>query len=508
MAITKQRLHLALQYVTLWLGCGIFLCGTVMTEDGKWAVMVSGVVCLWVSNLLYSMLEMKERYIFFFFQAVLFVFLIGRPVIRVLRGAEYIRFTAEADQFALWALFLTLLCMRLGAALASQWQRRRCGKKAKDRQGDQTFQQSMRKSMEWVSLAAYGITALAMYAVALEKVISIDSYLELYTTFQSKLPYAVQTLAAMCRYALCFYLAALPKKREATVVLLTFIGSAVLDLIVGVRNPLILRALLALIYYIFRDTLDEPKKWIGKFEKTCLAIGIPAVIIAMGAFGIARGYEGKMENGLESMKAYLSEDALQGVTDFFYDQGTSYDTLSMTYMVKDDLPNKDGKIYTLGPFYDYIIHGTVGQKLFHSVDLGTRNSEQRAVCGWTLSHSIAYAYDRNEYLAGHGHGGSYLLDVYIDAGYPGIIVFSLLLGGILVAMTYLLKKGCFVRACVLVGLLELFFAPRGEALGWLAFLVYMQFWLIAGCICLAAALCAKSCLHRRKGEPICLKNAD
>lgn len=496
MAITKRNILRILQYVTLCLGCGIFIVGNIITGESRWAVMLlGGVMLLWISNLIFSVQRIKERYIFFVFQLVLFVFLLGRPVIRVFSEGDFAYFTEEANQFALWALFLTLLCMQLGAVLLSKWRERRGTGENQMSQDEPVLRQDGHKLLARIALAAYIITAIAMYTVALEKVIVMDDYLELYTTFRSSLPYAVQTLGAMCKYAVCFYLATLPNKRNATIVLITFVGSAVLDLIVGVRNPLILRALFAVLYYAFRDTLGEGKKWIGKLERYCLIIGIPLVIIAMGMFGTVRDGDGEMA---DDVKEYLSGNMLQGVADFFIGQGTSYDTLLMAYTVKDDLPNKDGKVYTFGSFHDYIVNGTVGQKVFHSRDLGVGNTEERAIYGWNSAHALSYAYDRDNYLAGHGRGTSYILDVYFDAGYPGVIIFSLLLGGVLIAMTYLVKRGCFLRACILIGWLELFFAPRAEALGWMTFIIYIQFWLVAGGIYLAAALYKKgrACLKK------------
>lgn len=498
MTIKKENVLLFLKYIVPLCGAGIFVVGNFLATESRWTVMLFGVVCLWCSNLLYCILDTKNQYIFLLFQIAVFVFLIGRPVILTFRGESFVRYTEEANQFALWALALTLACMRVGSVVFEKLYILR-KQSSLVRQDDKSKREEFRKNLEIIALIAYVITAVAMYAVALEKVFGIENYLELYTTFQSRIPYSIQMLSSMCKYALCFYLAALPKKRRATIAIVIFVGSAVLDLFVGLRNPFVLRVLFALVYFIFRNALGDNDKWIGKFEKRCIAIGIPVVIVAMGVYGTVRGYDGDMSGGYSDLKPYVHEAVFEGITDFFYDQGTSYDTLLMAYCVQDRLPNGEGKIYTLSGFHDYIVNGSIGQRLFNSSDLGSGNSKVKAYNSWNLSHAVAYANDKEEYLAGHGHGGSYLLDVYMDAGYPGIIIFSLLFGGMLTAMTYGLKKGIFLRTCILIGLLELFFAPRAEALGWMNFIIYIQFWLMAGSIYFTTALWTKKHPISEKG---------
>lgn len=39
----------------------------------------------------------------------------------------------------------------------------------------------------------------------------------------------------------------------------------------------------------------------------------------------------------------------------------------------------------------------------------------------SLAHNLAYVYRKDEYLAGNGNGSSYLLEIFADYGYIGVL---------------------------------------------------------------------------------------
>lgn len=86
------------------------------------------------------------------------------------------------------------------------------------------------------------------------------------------------------------------------------------------------------------------------------------------------------------------------------------------------------------------------------------------------------------YLSGRGWGSSYLLENYIDFGYMGVFLLSIILGIILI----FLVRGFFGKKLIsiicLVSMMEIYFIPRAEATGWLTFIITFQFWVcIIGC---------------------------
>ena len=120
------------------------------------------------------------------------------------------------------------------------------------------------------------------------------------------------------------------------------------------------------------------------------------------------------------------------IADLFYKQGVSFRWLALGYGAIPFLPHNGFTNYTFGSFIDYFCNGSIAQKFFGAVSLGSSNSLLKAQYGNNFSHHLSYILLGDEYLAGHGCGSSYLLEVFADYGYLGIVVFSLILGLFLV----------------------------------------------------------------------------
>ena len=87
---------------------------------------------------------------------------------------------------------------------------------------------------------------------------------------------------------------------------------------------------------------------------------------------------------------------------------------------------------TAGGIIVYFVHGTVGQRLFGTSPLPDGNCYTNGRLSDNLAHNLSYTVMQDNYLKGQGLGSSYLLENYIDFGYIGVAVFSLVLGRILI----------------------------------------------------------------------------
>lgn len=463
------------RYSSLIIGLGLFPCGYLM---GSWNVMLSGVLFLFVSNLLYGFNRVSNRVIFLFFHLAFFTFLLSRPTISMFRGDVWWYFDRDAVLYALFSLFLTLIFMRLGACVGDQVLKRYRVSEWKTTIAD-GYQLGFQKNLQMVALLFFVCTISCTLLLGIEKVFFAHQYgyEAIYLSFSSRYPYFVTTLSSMSKYALCLFLATFPPKHLAFWPLAIFFISNIPSLLTGVRNPIVLAAIFIVIYYLFRDILGDRKPWLGRVEKTLLILMIPLAILFLGAYNYIRAGSDSTLNIWETF------------VDFFYKQGTSFDTLCKGYQAIPQLPDVIDKNYTFGPFHEYFFHGSFAQKL-GALNLGTQNSELRAIYGSNLSHSLSYVV-HSGYLSGQGVGSSYLLETFVDWGYGGIIVFSFLFGLGFVLMLLWLRRGILTRSIVLVSLLNLFFIPRAETTGWLLFLVTMQFWITVVFCYLVAGVCTK-----------------
>ena len=107
-----------LNYALIAISFGVFAIGYL---SGNFNVILCGVLCMFVSNMIYSFLNWKSHIIFLILHGTLFTFLLSRPTISMFRGNEWWYFDVDAVCFALNALMLTLVFMRIGAAVAIEY---------------------------------------------------------------------------------------------------------------------------------------------------------------------------------------------------------------------------------------------------------------------------------------------------------------------------------------------------------------------------------------------------
>ena len=493
--ITGKQIVTFLRYALFVTGVAVFAGGTFLTN---WNLMFWGMFLLFLSNLFFGFDKGSIRFIFLFFHLAVFTFLIVRPFMLVVQGKEWVWYSKDATWAALMMVFLSLLAMRFGAIIGEGILARSevTGRAEPDREKSE-YQKAFRESLAIVSLIIFIILIAASFAEGFEKLAFMQdkSYNDYFLSYESSLPGAVLAMASMAKYVMCVFLATLPRKRVAALVLLIYLLDAVPWFIIGVRNPVILRVIFIIIYFIFRDVLKKQanggrpvrRKWIGKLEKTLIIVGTPVLIIVMGVYSKIR-VDREVNSGI-----------LGSIGDFFYAQGTSFDTIRAVHDVIPQLPGGP-KNYTFGPITDYLVHGSIGQRLFGTIDLGNTNSAVKAIYGSNLAHSSMYTTSRDLYLQGWGQGSSYVLENYVDWGFVGVIVFSLILGALLILLFLMMKKdNTLLRTIAFVSLLGLFFSPRAEALDWLTFLVYIQFWVLIIVVYVLAGLCARTYSHKLKG---------
>lgn len=444
--------------------------------NNNYTLIFMGIICLWTNNIIYCFENKTERSVLFLFHITFFIFLLAKPLISIIsmRKTWYIvEKSGEGIDFALISIFTSLLIMFLGICIYKNRKKKglkesrniRFGKNSAD---EYFFREKWIEILQNVSLIIFITTLFFGAMVSYEKLMFMQgrSYLEYYTSYQSSLPAMVYRIAGMSKYALCTFLATFPSKKKSFTPLCLYVLSALPDLYIGLRNPFVLNCMFVLVYYIIRESLNDKEKWLGKFEKICLIVSIPLLIVLMGVYSDIRiGRTVDIDN---IGKAFLK---------FFNEQGVSFDVLLIGFRAIPKLPNRIIRNYTFGGIIDYFIYGTIGQNLFGTVALPDGNNLINALQSNSFAHNMSYVALGEEYLAGRGWGTSYLLEVYTDFGYSGIIIFSILLGIFMVNINKLMKKNVFVRTITLLVLTDIFFMPRGEATASIEFFFNVKFWL-------------------------------
>lgn len=448
-------------------------------KNMKYNDMLFAMTAILVLGMVFAMLNLKKRMILFLFYCTMFLFLASRIIIPAIQGSSWwYNYSVEANCFAVRAIAYSAIALSFGTALLEIsikiFQRENSAKK--DSEGKIAGMVTQEALMKVVRI----ILAVCMACFLIhefDKLLLMQGrpYEDYFSCYVSRMPFVINFPASVMPYFLCAFLALKPSKKESFFWLMLYVISSLPMLKIGVRNPFILNCVFAFVYYVLRDNIRKPeeKKWIGKWEKGLILVSIPVLVLFLGAYNYIRADK---EVGMSPINL---------VTDFAYKQGTTYDTVLQGYVYEDELPMREEQIYTLGPLTDSFFYNSITKHIFDLEDIGEGNSLRKALNGHTFSHAISYVVMGKNYIAGNGRGSSYIIENYLDWGYPGVVGFSIFLGLICAGIPAIFGKKWIISVICLNVVTNFLFTARAESTAFLTFLISYKFWIcMIGCLVL------------------------
>ena len=457
----------------------IFL-GIIYIYNDSIVTLLLTLVMLIVSSTLYCFNNIKYYIIHLIFYITIFLFLVSRPTIDYFKYGLINTYQEAVYRFSFLAVIISIIGITIGGLLVSKRENKL--KEEIKALKNKRFIDSVRKVSLLVFLFSYPfylvrIIERLMYRLNV-------SYYEYYADFKSELPYFTYTLSTFVVYAMCIYLATKPNKRHSTIVLGLFVAGNVINLLIGTRNPFVLSLIFSFIYYFMRNQ-TEKGVWIGVKEKAIVYLGTPIMMLVMGFLNYARDGE-----GIGNMSLF------ELLIDFIYKQGTSFGVLARGYLYGSNLPVREFRNYTFSPIIEYITRGNLGILFGGTPFISTNNSLELALASDRYAHNISYIVLRQDYLAGHGIGGSYVMEMYTDYGMIGIFVLSIIMGiSFIFMMRSSYKSGILFFSITLLILNNLFFMPRGSFTESFFNLFTLQFWGIVIVIFFVAGLINRKVKH-------------
>ena len=459
--------------VTIFLGISYIYDDSIVT-------LLLTLVMLIVSSILYCFNNIKYYIIHLIFYITIFLFLVSRPTIDYFKYGLINTYQEDVYRFSFLAVIVSIIGITIGGLLVSKRENKL--KEEIKALKNKRFIDSVRK----VSLSVF----LFSYPFYLVRIIERlvyrlnVSYYEYYADFKSELPYFTYTLSTFVVYAMCIYLATKPNKRHSTIVLGMFVTGNVINLLIGTRNPFVLSLIFSFIYYFMRNQ-KEKGVWIGVKEKAMLYLGTPIMMLVMGFLNYARDGEGIGNMSLSEL-----------LIDFVYKQGTSFGVLARGYLYGSNLPVREFRNYTFSPIIEYITRGNLGILFGGTPFVSANNSLELALTSDRYAHNISYIVLRQDYLAGHGIGGSYVMEMYTDYGMIGLFLLSIIMG---ISFIFMMKSsyqsGILFFSITLLILNNLFFMPRGSFTESFFNLFTLQFWGIVIVIFFVAGLINRKVKH-------------
>lgn len=420
-----------------------------------------GLMFWWLGIIIYCLGNIEKRMFLLMFNLMIFVFILDRPFIDIIRGNNWL-FSDKVLLKTILALYISMIFLLLGNIVYEKI----IDKKVKK------IEVKEKKNLKRILICFLIVTFVFNFYTEVYTYIKMHNldYALIYTSVAPRFNIIIRIMSTLFPYAVITFLAIIPTKKETFISLFLLMIAAIPSFLLGSRNGLMLRLFFVVSYILIRCFINKNEKWITKKMAIISIIILPLLVAFLGAY-----------NYIRDDKKVESFSVINLSLDFFYKQGTTFDTIGQGFQYENTLKNNFNVIsYTFGDVIDYIGHNTISKKIFKTVDLGNGNNMNMIMYGNSMAHNLSYTVlGASSYLSGHGRGTSYLIETYIDFNYFGVAIYSLLIGLFLSSIVDIIKKNKFIINCIVLTMLfQIFLLPRYSATGFVTFLVTPQFWLI------------------------------
>lgn len=442
----------------------IFLIGILFQEP---KILLISVIIIFLHNIVYSLKDFNRYILFFCFNITFFVFLISRMVVTEFFGYKVdssgifgLNFNDESIVIIInICLYLSLIGIFIGYVI---FKRLNFSLLEKKKETNLVFINSLRI----FSLTYFFITAgiRLVYYMQVRHIVTDYGYYETFLSVKTSMPSILIMISGTIDVAFFSYLATMPSKKKSIFPITIYLGLGFLAALTGRRSDFMLSVLIILVYFCIRSIPNvrkeitekkkeiQEKKWLGKFEIILGIIIGPLLIVFMTVIGYLRTGENKETSFLESIQ------------EFFFSQGVSANIIGYTEIYSDLIPNK---LYTVGPIIEFVDNNIIRPLTGRPELLG--QSVERALDGFSYSHTISYFIMPDLYLRGRGYGSSFVAELFHDFSFVGVFVGSIVYGGVIFVLYYMLmNSNYFIFLCAILMTKSLFFTPRDQYLSFIA----------------------------------------
>lgn len=429
-----------------------------------------GLLILYFYSIFYLMRDLKNNIFLLIFYIVIFVFILSRPTISMLQNNNWWYISHTSTNWSMKAIAISLIVLLVSNIISnllfknhSLSEKNNCKLNIINK-----YKIENATLIRKILLILIIVFFIASIIVSVDKLMFMHgkNYEEYYVSYINKLPSIIYYLSALLIPSIMIYLVQKPSKFCTCFVLILYIISQIPMFIIGERGAVVKAILFSFLYLFYIIDKESVKKYINTKNVVFSLVIVFIGIIFLGGY-----------NYIRSNQKISNFNPFSIFVDFFYKQGTTYDTINYGYVYKDLLPNKEEKKYTFGPIIDTVRDNSIMRKLFNFEEISNKNSIEAAMKRNDLSHALTYTVKKDDYLKGHGMGSSYLIELFIDYGYVGIIIFSFVIGIFLSNMNILLNKKNLISIISLYSIKEIYFIPRAAALSFIDFLFRVNFWI-------------------------------
>ncbi|WP_040282233.1 O-antigen polysaccharide polymerase Wzy family protein [Tessaracoccus massiliensis] len=442
----------------VWLAANLIL-GVLVLASGATGVWSLVLFC-WMNLLFVALSRLTQRPFFAGFLLCFFLFLMTYDTFERVFKLSPPQVSEEAHALISAMLVISLLGLAVGYFLPIV---------ARRRPPDSRVAASMlaadasrgalisRESVRSAALLAFALTVpLAIVSVVLDVLfVRSSSYAATYTeSFAASQGGVVGTVltysSELAAVAFAIYLATMPRLRTALVPLVLWGMYSGLHLLTGRRAELAVLLLFLLCYGLVRNRITPEDPWVTRRRVLPALLLLPLLLVLFA--------------GLESWRGVgnASGFSLSAVPEFFHGQGVTVKVLENVALYGDALPEQQ---YLLEFLHRGIPARIAGQTVFEG------NSVTRAMEGGSLSHSLSYLVLGQRYLDGQATGSSYIAEAFVDFGFGGVLVVSIVIGLLIAWVDRAGGSSVVADAVRFIAIQSILWSPRGSATGFVSAIV-------------------------------------
>lgn len=407
----------------------------------------------WIVLFLYSIYSRQKGVILMAFLVSFFVFLLGRDVfVSFLKfdATDIYLFPTNCVAHMYYCMHLSLFGIFLGFSLLSN-------------QKQKENVPSILGVEKWTYLKR--IVLRIFYFTLIFKAADIAANIYNFIVLGTRDHHSIYLLQKLAQINYLFFIGFLmlyPSKKELMPVLKIVIILQFFSFFTGTRGDFIYFAVLIFSYLLYRDYSSKRKKqtqeiFLTKRVWKALLVIMPFFLIFMGLYASIRLGEGAETTGFSNDLAA-----------FFVQQGGSSGVIGYAKYYEDSFPTSNIS-YTFGPLINFIKYGFVGKLLGYQMP----GLEDAPFYANNMGATITWLVSPNYYYAGGGLGNQYIAELYIDFGYFGVFVFSILLGFVIRMFVFFSTKSWILNTLMAFGVQAIISMPRDFYLNWLIGLLSM-----------------------------------
>ena len=454
----------------------LLMIGTVGIAINNTSTFYAGLI-IFIIGVVHFVKDIDQNVFILVFMISFFTFLLGSEasILMGLKANKYF-FIQEINYHAYKTLLVSLLFLFLSYVLTSIYLR-----KQNSNLDNRSFEELSATivPIRRVSLYAFYFLLLFKIAVNLSEVSfsRAFSYSSLYTDYSFQGPGIILKLATMCTTAFFVYLGTLPTKRECRIPVILYICANAIIIFSGRRNDLIIAILLVFAYYCFRNIMYNcGDVWVSKRQIAVLVLLAPLLLSGLYAVSSLRS----------GNRGDVALSYLNGIVDFFYQQGFSINIIKWEKSLEGSIPDK---IYSLGQTYEFFTTKNFFSRFLFDFQSYDGQTVERALQGHRLSHLLSYLVFPWSYSQGYGVGSCYIAEAYHDFGYFGVAAINSVYGCLFAKFNDTKYSNPIIIAISFIMMQELLFAPRsyadafiGTVLDFSNIEILVLIWIVSRCL--------------------------